>query len=105
MKAHLTALFRILHGDHLDLDQKAGIGKRGDADDGACRQIGLAAAEKLGVALHERLEVHRRGGAMNQEHLHLDDVGHGESKALHDALDPGQHADGLGFGVAISRGG
>jgi len=42
---------------------------------------------------------------MNQEHLHLDDVAHGEAKALQDALDPGQHADGLGFGVAICGGG
>ena len=39
-------------------------------------EVRLRAAEKLGVTLHERLEVHRRAGIVHQEHLHLDDVGH-----------------------------
>ena len=54
-------LLRILHGDYLDLDQEAGIGERRNADNGARRQVRLAAAEKLRVAFHEGLEVHRRG--------------------------------------------
>src|SRR5579883_1393677 len=46
-------LFRILHRDDLDLDQEARISERGDADHRTRRQVGLAAAEELGVALHE----------------------------------------------------
>src|SRR6478735_7893634 len=43
--AYHAGLFRILHRDHLDLHQEAGIGKRGDAEHRARGQIGLAATE------------------------------------------------------------
>src|SRR6266567_755318 len=60
VSAEQPGLFGILHRHHFDLDQEAWIGERGDADDGARRQIRLVTAEKLGVTFHEGLEVHRR---------------------------------------------
>ena len=64
LAAFLAAVLRgeadILHGSYLDLDQESGIGQRRDADNGARRQVRLAAAEKLRVAFHEGFEIHRR---------------------------------------------
>src|SRR5882724_963827 len=93
----LAKLFCILDRDHLDLDQETGIGERGDAENGSCRQVGLAAAEKLRVPLHEGLEIHRRRRAVDQKHLHLDHVGHRQAEPFQYPLDPVEHADGLGL--------
>src|SRR5436190_23075546 len=60
-------LLRILRGDDFDLDQESGIGQRCDANHGTRREIWLRAAEELGVALHEGLEVHRRAGVVDQK--------------------------------------
>src|SRR5579871_3639092 len=80
-------LLGVLHRDHFDLDQKAGIGERGDADDSTRRQVGLRAAEELGVAVYEGLEIHRRSRGVNQKHLHLDHVAHAKAKTFEDGLD------------------
>ena len=81
--------------------RKPGLASAATPTDRTRRQIRLAAAEELGVALHEAFEIHRRGGVVHQEDLHLHHVAHGEPKAFENGLDPVQHADRLDFGVAI----
>ena len=96
-------LLRRTHQHDLDLDQHAGRRQPGDLEGRARRQVGLLlGAEILRVGPHHPGEVHasleRR--VADQEDLHLHDVAHAEALGLDGLIDPGQHRQGLCFGVA-----
>ena len=61
----------------------------------------LGPAEKLRVALHEGVEIHRRAGVVDQKNLPFHHVAHAEAETLENGLDLVQRSDRLRLHVAI----